>query len=48
MLRRMLALKFGMIDPELDARILDASPEVIDQYLARILTADTAAAVFDD
>jgi len=48
MLRRVLSVKFGSIDPELEARIVAASPEVLDRYLVRILTAATIAAVFDD
>lgn len=48
MLRVMLMAKFGVIDPKLEARIGDASPELLDRYLARILTAATIAAVFDD
>ena len=48
MLRRVLSVKFGVIDPELEARIVAASPDVLDRYLVRILTAATVAAVFDD
>jgi len=47
-LRRLLVLKFGEIDPRLNARVADATPESVDRYLARILNAASAAAVFED
>jgi Uma2 family endonuclease len=47
-LRRMLSLKFGALDPALEARIVNASPEVLDRYFARVLTAETAASVLED
>jgi len=45
-LRRLLVLKFGSIDAEVDARILAAAPEILDLYVERVLTATTLAAVF--
>lgn len=45
-LRKQLALKFGAIDAEHAARIEAASPEELDLFLERVLTAETLAAVF--
>jgi len=45
-LRKQLVLKFGALDTEVDARIAAATPEALDRYLERVLTATTLAAVF--
>lgn len=47
-LRKLLILKFGAIDAEHDARILAATPEALDRYLERVLTATTLDAVFGE
>lgn len=47
-LRQQLANKFGAVEPQLEARIADATPALLDRYLARILSAASAAAVFED
>ena len=47
-LRQLLTLKFGVIEAKLDSRIEAAMPNQLDRYLARILTATTVAAVFED
>jgi len=45
-LRKQLALKFGAIDPEHEARIMGSTPEALDRYLERVLSAPTLASVF--
>lgn len=45
-LRKQLVLKFGPIDSEHEARVASASPEALDRYLERILTATSLDAVF--
>jgi len=45
--RKLMTLKFGPLDPVLDARIGSASAEDLDRFLSRILTADSPAAVVD-
>jgi hypothetical protein len=45
-LRKQLIQKFGAIDAEQTSRIEGASPEALDRYLERVLTATTLAAVF--
>jgi len=49
-LRSMLLLRFNLssMDPSYEARLQAATPEAIDRYLPRVLTADSLAAVFDD
>lgn len=47
MLRSMLTARFGSVDPAFEARIIAASNEELDRYVARILTAATASAVFE-
>jgi hypothetical protein len=46
----LLAFKFKLqrLDERYDARLQGASPEAIDRYLQRVLTADSLAQVFDD
>lgn len=44
-LRKLLAVKFGALDEALAARIAAATPEQVDRYLERILTADSPADV---
>lgn len=46
-LRRLLLLKFHALGPEHEARLQAASPEALDRYTERVLTADSLAAVFD-
>lgn len=48
MLRSLIVVRFGVIDADLDARIVRASPEDLDRHLERILTVATVAAVFED
>ncbi len=45
-LRKQLALKFGELGPEIEARLSSAQPEDIDRFLERVLFADTLASVF--
>ncbi|MBA3455808.1 MAG: Rpn family recombination-promoting nuclease/putative transposase [Deltaproteobacteria bacterium] len=45
-LRKQLLFKFGAIDAQHEARLATASPEALDRYLERVLTATTLAAVF--
>ncbi len=47
-LRRLLVLRFQALDAASEARLQAATPEVIDRYLERLLSADSLAAVFDD
>lgn len=47
-LRRLLLLKFRALGPEHEARLQAASPETLDRYTERVLTADSLAAVFAD
>jgi hypothetical protein len=49
-LRSLLAFKFKLqrLDERYDARLQGASPEAIDRYLQRVLTADSLAQVFED
>jgi len=46
-LRRLLTIKFGVIDPDLDARVADATSDELDTYLERLLSAASAVAVFE-
>jgi len=45
--RALLVQRFGGLAPALEARLAASPPRDLDRYLARILTAETAAAVFD-
>lgn len=45
-LRKLLAIKFGELPPEIDAQIASATPDQLDRYLERLLAADSLAAVF--
>jgi len=45
-LTKLLSLKFGAIDAASGARIGAATPEQLDRYVERVLTAETLAAVF--
>jgi len=45
-LRSLLVFKFQTLDPAYEARLKTATPESIDRYLQRLLTADSLAAVF--
>jgi len=45
-LRSLLVFKFQTLDPACEARLKTATPESIDRYLQRLLTADSLAAVF--
>jgi len=47
-LRRLLRFKFPALGAEYEARLQAATPEAIDRYLQRLLTADSVAAVFED
>jgi flagellar biosynthesis/type III secretory pathway protein FliH len=49
-LRALLVFKFGAqaLDPNYEAHLHAATPAAIDQYLQRVLTADSLAAVFED
>jgi predicted transposase YdaD len=47
-LRSLLLLKFQTLDASHEARLLAATPEAIDRYLQRFVTADSLAAVFED
>jgi hypothetical protein len=47
-LRSLLAFKFQAVGAEYEARLQAATPEAIDRYLQRLLTADSLAAVFED
>ena len=47
-LRRLLVYKFQALDAAAEARLQAATPEAVDRYLQRVLTADSLAAVFDD
>jgi hypothetical protein len=47
-LRSLLAFKFGTLGAEYEARLQAATPEAIDRYLQRLLTADSLVAVFED
>jgi hypothetical protein len=50
MLRALLKLKFQlpMLDDVSDARLCAATPEMLDRYAQRVLTAPSLAAVFDE
>ena len=48
MLRKQLAIRFGPLEPAAEARIAAASPETLDRYVERILTAPSLDAVFVD
>jgi predicted transposase/invertase (TIGR01784 family) len=45
-LRRQLAIKFGAVDVEHEARIRAATPDQLDRFLDRVLITDTLTAVF--
>ncbi len=45
-LRRLVALKFGELSPELEQRLAAAPPDEIDRLLERILFADSIDALF--
>jgi hypothetical protein len=47
-LRDLLVFKFKRLGAEDEARLQAATPEAIDRYLKRMLTADSLAAVFED
>jgi predicted transposase YdaD len=47
-LRSLLVFKFQALDAGAEARLQAATPEAIDRYLQRVLTADSLAAVFED
>lgn len=47
-LRKLLALRFGKVPPELDARIDTASPEQIDIWVERFIRASTLDEIFVD
>jgi hypothetical protein len=47
-LRRLLVFKFQTVGPKYEARLKTATPEAIDRYLQRLLTAESLAAVFED
>ena len=47
-LRSLLLFKFHTLGAKHEARLKAATPEAIDCYLQRLLTADSLAAVFDD
>jgi predicted transposase YdaD len=47
-LRSLLAIKFQTVGPEYEARLQAATPEAIDRYLRRLLTAESLAEVFVD
>lgn len=46
-LRKLLVLKFQALDAASEARLQAATPEEVDRYLDRLLTADSLSAVFD-
>jgi hypothetical protein len=46
-LRRQLVFKFRTLDAASEARLQAATPQAIDRYLRRVLTADSLAEVFD-
>jgi flagellar biosynthesis/type III secretory pathway protein FliH len=47
-LRSLLIFKFQTLGAEYEARLQAATPEAIDRYLQRLLTADSLAKVFKD
>lgn len=47
-LMKQLTLKFGAIDEASEARVKAATPEELDRYVERVLTATSLAAVFAD
>ena len=47
-LRSLLTEKFQALDAAAEARLQAATPEAIDRYLRRVLTADSLDAVFED
>jgi hypothetical protein len=47
-LRSQLVYKLGPLDAASEARLEAATPEALDRYLRRVLTADSLAAVFAD
>jgi predicted transposase YdaD len=47
-LRSQLLFKFQSLDEASEARLQAATPEAIDRYVRRVLTADSLAAVFED
>jgi hypothetical protein len=49
-LRMQLAIKFKLekLDEHTEAKLRAATPEAINRYALRVLTADSPAAVFDD
>jgi flagellar biosynthesis/type III secretory pathway protein FliH len=47
-LRSLLVFKFQTVGAAYEARLQAATPEAIDRYLQRLLTADSLAAVFED
>ena len=49
-LRQLLIFKFKRktLDRSCERRLLAATPEMIDEYFRRVLTADSLAAVFED
>jgi hypothetical protein len=47
MVRSLLVYKFQGLNAELEARLQVATPEVLERYLQRALTADSLAAVFE-
>lgn len=47
-LRSLLVFKFQTLRPDDEARLQAASPEAIDRYFQRLLTAESLAAVFGD
>ena len=46
-LRSLLIFKFQTLDAAAEARLQAATPEAIDRYLRRLLSADSLAAVFE-
>lgn len=47
-LRSLLELKFRLLDAAAEARLQAATPEAVDRYLQRVLTADSLAVVLAD
>jgi hypothetical protein len=47
-LRGLLIFRFEALDAATEARLRSATPEAIERYLRRLLTADSLAAVFED
>ena len=47
-LRSLLVFKFQRLGAQYEARLQTATPEAIDRYLKRLLTADSLAKVFKD